>query len=65
MIQEAAKLVGIKIVYIFALPYERLINRYRQYGFLRLDNASEDELHKRLKPNYDEGCVFMFQLLDK
>ena len=63
VIQEASKSVGVKIVYIFALPFERLINRYREYGFLRLDSTSEDELHKRLKPNYDENCIFMFQQL--
>lgn len=62
-IEEAAKSVGVKIVYIFALPFDRLIKRYGEYGFLRLDSASEDELHKRLKPNYDEDCVFMFQQL--
>ena len=63
VIQEASKNVGVKIIYIFALPFERLINRYREYGFLRLDSVSEDELHKLLKPNYDENCIFMFQQL--
>lgn len=64
IIQEAAKSIGIKIIYIFALPIGRLIDRYKEYGFQRLDNASEDELHKRLKPSYDEDCIFMFQLLN-
>ena len=63
-IQEASKSVGIKIIYLFEFPYERLIKRYGDYGFLRLDSAAEDELHKRLKPNYDENCIFMFQQLD-
>ena len=63
VVQEAAKSVGVKIIYIFALPFDRLIDRYKDYGFRRLDSASEDELHKRLKPNYDENCIFMFQLL--
>ena len=40
-----------------------ILHRYREYGFLRLDSVSEDELHKRLKPNYDENCIFMFQQL--
>ncbi len=62
-IEEAAKSIGVKIIYIFALPFERLIKRYGEYGFLRLDSAAEDELHKRLKPNYDENCIFMFQQL--
>lgn len=63
IIQEASKSVGIKIIYLFALPFDRLIKRYGEYGFLRLDSSSEDELHKRLKPNYDENCIFMFQQL--
>ncbi len=63
VIKKASKSVGVKIIYIFALPFERLIHRYREYGFLRLDSVSEDELHKRLKPNYDENCIFMFQQL--
>lgn len=64
IIQKAAESIGVKIIYIFALPFERLIRRYHDYGFLRLDSASEDELHKRLKPNYDEDCIFMFQQLN-
>lgn len=62
-IEEAAKSIGVKIIYIFALPFERLFKRYGEYGFLRLYSASENELHKRLKPNYDENCIFMFQQL--
>jgi len=63
IIQDIAKSVGVKIVYIFALPFKGLIDHYRKYGFSRLDSASEYELHKRLKPRYDETCVFMFQTL--
>ena len=55
--------IGVKIIYLFALPYENLINTYTQYGFSRLSTKSEDELHKRLKPRYDESCIFMFQQL--
>ncbi len=63
IINEAAKYIGIKMVYIFALPYERLINRYKTYGFQRLSPDAEKDLHKRLKPRYDEDCKFMYQLL--
>ncbi len=55
--------IGVKIIYLFALPYENLINTYSQYGFSRLSSKSEDELHKRLKPRYDQSCIFMFQQL--
>ena len=62
-VQDVAESIGIKIIYIFALPFGRLIDRYKEYGFQRLDSSSEMELHRRLKPNYDKNCVFMFQLL--
>lgn len=63
IIQEAAKNVGVKIIYIFALPFKELIEHYKKYGFRRLNRTSESQLHKRLKPYYDESCVFMYQVL--
>lgn len=63
IIEEAAKSVGVKIIYIFSLPVDRLIERYGEYGFVRLNKQSEDELHMRLKPEYDENCIFMYQAL--
>jgi hypothetical protein len=63
IIQEAAKSIGIKILYLFALPYQDLISRYKSYGFSRLDDPYEDQLHSRLKPSYDESCKFMYQRL--
>lgn len=64
MVNEAAKYIGIKMVYIFALPYDRLISRYQRYGFRRLSESDETDLHKRLKPRYDESCKFMYLLLN-
>ena len=63
IIEDAASRIGIRIVYIFALPIKRLIDRYHEYGFVRLEQQAEDELHKRIKPFYDEGCIFMYQML--
>lgn len=39
-----------------------LISLNEQYGFSRLDHPYEDELHKRLKPHYDQSCKFMYQI---
>ena len=36
VIERAAQYVGVKMVYLFALPYNRLIGRYQRYGFRRL-----------------------------
>ena len=63
LVDDIAGRIGVKIIYIFSLPAEKLIRRYSQYGFARLDSASEAELHRRLKPSYDEGCIFMYQQL--
>lgn len=64
IINAASNYVGIKLVYIFALPYDRLIARYERYGFHRLSDEDESDLHKRLKPRYDESCKFMYLLLN-
>lgn len=63
MINKAASYVGVKMVYIYALPYDRLISRYERYGFRRLPDDEENDLHRRLKPRYDKSCKFMYLLL--
>ena len=60
---DVAEKIGVKMIYIFSLPIESLMARYSKYGFKRLTSKQEEELHKRLKPNYDEGCIFMYQEL--
>ena len=62
-VQEHAKTLGIDMIYLFALPYERLMKTYESYGFHRLPHKAEEQLHQRLKPAYDESCIFMYQLL--
>ncbi len=63
IVEDIASRAGVKIICIFALPFEGLIRRYGEYGFMRLEAAHEAELHQRLKPRYDSGCVFMYQML--
>ncbi len=60
---EHAKTLGIYMIYLFALPYEPLMKTYESYGFHRLPHKAEEQLHQRLKPAYDESCIFMYQLL--
>ena len=64
-VQEHAKTLGIYMIYLFALPYERLMKTYESYGFHRLPAKAENQLHQRLKPTYDESCIFMYQLLSE
>lgn len=63
VIAAAAKIVGVAVIYIFSLPDERVVANYGCYGFRRLSPEAESALHRRLKPRYDEGCVFMYTLL--
>ena len=62
---EHAKTLGIYMIYIFALPYPKLIQTYENYGFRRLDYEDEALLHQRLKPAYDKSCIFMYQPLSE
>jgi len=63
---EVSPIIGVKDLYIFALPIDDLMQRYaKDYDFQRLYEISENQLHSRLKPEYDENCVFMFQQLHK
>ncbi|MBQ3334009.1 MAG: hypothetical protein IJG85_00180 [Eubacteriaceae bacterium] len=61
IVKQSAEQIGIKLIYIFALPEENLIHRYETYGFQRMSPALEADFHRRLKPRYDENCIFMYQ----
>lgn len=64
IVQQSVENIAAKFLYIFALPYDSLIENYKvNYGFDRLGSSEESELHKRLKPVYDQSCVFMYTIL--
>ena len=48
---------------IYALPENNLINYYQSLGFSRLSPEEEDFVHQHVKPSYDEGCYFMYQII--
>ena len=54
---------GVKALYIYALPEPRLIEHYKKLGFRRLAPEKEQFVHRHVKPKYDDGCIFMYQLL--
>ena len=58
-----AKYVGVNSLYIYALPETRLIEYYKKLGFTRLPKKQEQFVQYHVKPQYDEGCVFMYQTL--
>ena len=58
IVKKVQEIVGVKVLYIFALPEQKLMDRYmKEYGFNRLDKCDEDNLHKTIKPRFDYGCV--------
>lgn len=66
IISQVAEAIGVKLIFIFALPEADLIKVYSEkYGFVRLPKNQEEQLHARIKPTYDESCIFMYQLLKK
>ncbi|MBR6198758.1 MAG: hypothetical protein IKQ61_00690 [Spirochaetales bacterium] len=58
-----AKYVGVNSLYIYALPEEKLIRHYQKMGFSRLPASQEKFVQHHVKPKYDEGCIFMYQIL--
>jgi hypothetical protein len=56
-------IVGVKALYIYALPEDRLIEHYKKFGFQRLSKDEEKFVHSHVKPKYDKGCIFMYQLV--
>ena len=55
--------VGAKALYIYALPEDKLINHYKEMGFTRLTDEQEKYVYTHVKPKYDDGCIFMYQIL--
>ena len=44
--------------------YEHLVsNPNSTFGFSRLPPEMEAYIHNHIKPAYDEGCIFMYQIL--
>lgn len=62
-IRLAAEIVGVSWVAIYSLPIPKVIANYESYGFRRLSAGLEDAIHERIKPYYDQSCVFMYMPL--
>lgn len=63
IVKHVGEIVGVQALYIYALPEEELIKYYKTLGFSRLDPEMEDFVHKHVKPRYDAGCYFMYQII--
>ncbi len=58
-----AKYIGVSSLYIYALPEAKLIQHYQKMGFSRLPESQEQFVQYHVKPKYDAGCIFMYQIL--
>ena len=63
IVDSARSIIGIQALYIYALPEEHLIEHYKTMGFRRLSTEKEQFVHSHVKPKYDDGCIFMYQML--
>lgn len=63
IVRSVGEVVGVQALYIYALPEESLIDYYKTLGFSRLSPDEEDFVHKHVKPKYDTGCYFMYQII--
>ncbi len=62
LVKEIREYIGAEYLYIFALPYNRLLAHYETMGFSRVsDRRQERFICRHVKPNYDKGCIFMAQ----
>ena len=61
LVCDISDYVGASILYIFSLPEKKLMLHYGKMGFQRLPSKIERFIHRRIKPSYDRGCIFMAQ----
>ena len=62
-VEEVQRIVGVEILYIYALSQPTLIENYKGYGFTKLAPFQQKYIEKRFRPKYDRGCIFMYQNL--
>lgn len=64
LVRCSASIVGARWLCVYALPEKKLLSYYGdKLGFARLAPEFESFVHSRVKPEYDRGCIFMYQEL--
>ncbi len=64
LVEEISKYVGAYVLYIFALPKDKLMAHYKTMGFTLTNERVERYIYRHVKPYYDKGCRFMFQRIN-
>ena len=53
--------MGSDPIVFYVVPETRLREYYGELGFARLDKERETFVYSHVKPEYDQGCIFMYQ----
>lgn len=64
LVQDISKYVGSTFLFIYALPEDKLLNHYSTMGFSRMSARMSKFIYRHVKPNYDRGCIFMYQNIE-
>jgi hypothetical protein len=60
IVKQMSQLIGAKGIVGYALNIPTLLERYiNDYGFSRLEQNNEEELHQIYRPANDEDCIFI------
>ena len=60
VVRNIADWIGMRCLYIYALPKSKLISYYERLGFRRMSDEDAKFVYSHVKPRYDNGCVFMY-----
>lgn len=61
LLKNISQYVGAKLLYIFALPEDKLMSHYETMGFTRTSEKMERFVYRHVKPAYDKDCIFMIR----
>lgn len=61
LVKNISCYVGAKLIYIYALPEDKLMSHYETMGFSRTSEKMERFVYSHVKPAYDKNCIFMIR----
>lgn len=61
LVEEISHYVGASLLYIYAIPENKLIEHYKTMGFKAMPSKMERYVYRHVKPFYDKDCKFMIQ----
>ena len=65
IVKHVAGIVGAKWLSVYSLPEAGLMKYYESLGFRSLAPDDEAFVYSHVKPKYDDGCIFMYQCIER